>query len=107
MCAVPQVSFRLSINESSPLPPGQDTPLLAEFQLTGVAAAKAKHIDTDKISIHFRSAMPAQFMICDRLGLLHDTVCALECFLYAQKPALLAGLAPASPHAWNALMPLT
>ena len=54
----PQVKFRLSINDSSPLPPGQDTPLLAEFELTGVDAVKAKHNDTDKISIHFRSAPP-------------------------------------------------
>ena len=46
--------FRLSINDSAALPPGQDTPLLAEFELTGVEAAKAKHNDTDKISIHFR-----------------------------------------------------
>ena len=54
-----QVRFRLSINDSSPLPPGQDTPLLAEFELTGVGAVKAKHNDTDKISIHFRCASRA------------------------------------------------
>jgi hypothetical protein len=52
-----QVRFRLSINESSPLPPGQDTALLAEFELSGVEAAKAKHNDTDKISIHFRCGL--------------------------------------------------
>ena len=46
--------FQLLMQDGFPLPPGTDSRLLAEVELTGVDAAKAKYNDTGKISVTFR-----------------------------------------------------
>lgn len=48
--------FELRIQDGFPLPPGTDSPLLAEVELTGLDAVKAKYNDTGKISVTFKCA---------------------------------------------------
>ena len=50
----PQVQFQLRNQEGFPLPPGIDSALLAEVELTGLDAVKAKYNNTGKISVTFR-----------------------------------------------------
>ncbi|CAL5229767.1 g13152 [Coccomyxa viridis] len=47
------VEFSLSFNESLPLPQGISSTQLANYHVTGIDDAKAKHSETPKLSVHF------------------------------------------------------
>ena len=55
-----QVPFQLRYQEPFPLPPATDSRVLADVELSGVDAARAKYNDTGKLSVHFRCTHTAR-----------------------------------------------